>query len=94
MAHGSGGKASSDLIKDIFVDTFNNDYLATMEDQARFEMPKGRLAFSTTLVSPQTILTPASSAVFCIDLIILSKVAIGSPSSKIKPLINIKTQEQ
>jgi hypothetical protein len=30
MAHGSGGKASSDLIKDIFVDTFNNDYLATM----------------------------------------------------------------
>jgi hydrogenase expression/formation protein HypE len=54
MAHGSGGKASSDLIKDIFVDTFNNDYLATMEDQARFEMPKGRLALTTDsfVVSP------------------------------------------
>ena len=47
MAHGSGGKASSDLITDIFVNTFNNDYLATMEDQARFDMPAGQLALTT-----------------------------------------------
>ncbi|AYQ57672.1 Hydrogenase expression/formation protein HypE [Bathymodiolus thermophilus thioautotrophic gill symbiont] len=54
MAHGSGGKASSDLIKDIFVDTFNNDYLATMEDQARLDMPTGQLALTTDsfVVSP------------------------------------------
>ena len=54
MAHGSGGKASSDLITDIFVNTFNNDYLATMEDQARFDMPAGRLALTTDsfVVSP------------------------------------------
>ncbi len=54
MAHGSGGKSSSDLIKDIFVDTFNNDYLSTMEDQARFDMPKGQLALTTDsfVVSP------------------------------------------
>jgi len=54
MAHGSGGKASSDLIKDIFVDTFNNDYLSTMEDQARVEMPKGILTLTTDsyVVSP------------------------------------------
>ncbi len=54
MAHGSGGKASSDLIKDIFVETFNNEYLATMEDQARFDMPKGQLALTTDsfVVSP------------------------------------------
>lgn len=54
MAHGSGGKASSDLIKDIFVDTFNNNYLSTMEDQARFDMPEGRLALTTDsyVVSP------------------------------------------
>ncbi len=54
MAHGSGGKASSDLIKDIFVDTFNNDYLSTMEDQARFDMPAGQLALTTDsyVVSP------------------------------------------
>ncbi|HIB31378.1 MAG TPA: hydrogenase expression/formation protein HypE [Candidatus Thioglobus sp.] len=54
MAHGSGGKASSDLITDIFVNTFNNDYLATMEDQARFDMPAGQLALTTDsyVVSP------------------------------------------
>jgi len=54
MAHGSGGKASSDLITDIFVNTFNNDYLATMEDQARFDMPPGQIALTTDsfVVSP------------------------------------------
>ena len=54
MAHGSGGKASSDLIRDIFVNTFNNDYLATMEDQARLDMPAGQLALTTDsfVVSP------------------------------------------
>ena len=54
MAHGSGGKASSDLIADIFVNTFNNEYLAIMEDQARFDMPAGRLALTTDsfVVSP------------------------------------------
>ena len=54
MAHGSGGKASSDLITDIFVNTFNNDILATMEDQARFDMPPGQLALTTDsfVVSP------------------------------------------
>ncbi len=54
MSHGSGGKASSDLITDIFVNTFNNDILATMEDQARFDMPPGQLALTTDsfVVSP------------------------------------------
>ncbi len=47
MAHGSGGKASSDLIKDIFVNTFDNDYLSTMEDQARFNIPAGQIALTT-----------------------------------------------
>ncbi len=54
MAHGSGGKASSDLISDIFVNTFNNSYLAKMEDQARLDIPLGKLAFTTDsyVVSP------------------------------------------
>ena len=47
MAHGSGGKASSDLIKDIFTAHFNNEYLNTLEDQARLPLPEGTLAFTT-----------------------------------------------
>jgi len=54
MAHGSGGKASSDLISDIFVATFNNDFLALLEDQARLDMPPGKVALTTDsyVVSP------------------------------------------
>lgn len=54
MTHGSGGKASSDLISDIFVKTFNNDYLSAMEDQARFDLPSGKIALTTDsyVVSP------------------------------------------
>ena len=52
MAHGSGGKAMRDLIDDIFVSNFDNEILASLEDQARFSLKdlsaKGdRLAFTT-----------------------------------------------
>lgn len=38
MAHGSGGKAMRDLIEDVFVGGFDNDHLATLEDQARIDL--------------------------------------------------------
>jgi hydrogenase expression/formation protein HypE len=38
MAHGGGGKAMRDLIDDVFVSAFDNETLATMEDQARFRL--------------------------------------------------------
>ncbi len=38
LAHGSGGKAMHDLIDDIFVRGFDNEYLAAREDQARFDL--------------------------------------------------------
>ncbi|HEY0106906.1 MAG TPA: hydrogenase expression/formation protein HypE [Rhizomicrobium sp.] len=38
MAHGGGGKAMRDLIDDVFVSAFDNEKLATMEDQARFRL--------------------------------------------------------
>ncbi|HGG63783.1 MAG TPA: hydrogenase expression/formation protein HypE [Rhodobacteraceae bacterium] len=52
LAHGSGGKAMRDLIDDVFVGGFNNDYLATLEDQARFDLTDlarygNRLAMTT-----------------------------------------------
>ena len=52
LAHGSGGKAMRDLIEDVFVSTFDNEYLDSLEDQARFDIENilrygDRLAMTT-----------------------------------------------
>lgn len=52
LAHGSGGKAMRDLIDDVFVGTFDNAALESLEDQARFPMGElgeneDKLAFTT-----------------------------------------------
>ena len=52
LAHGGGGKAMKDLIDDVFVREFDNDVLAPLEDQARFDLAGfarygDRLAFTT-----------------------------------------------
>jgi len=52
LAHGSGGKAMRDLIEDVFVGGFDNEHLAQMEDQARFNLSSlsahgDRLAMTT-----------------------------------------------
>jgi hydrogenase expression/formation protein HypE len=52
LAHGGGGKAMKDLIDDVFVAAFDNEALAPLEDQARFDLAGlashgDRLAFTT-----------------------------------------------
>lgn len=52
LAHGGGGKAMHDLIEDVFVRSFDNAALVTLEDQARFSLADlarrgDRLAFTT-----------------------------------------------
>lgn len=46
MAHGSGGKASEELMRDIFGKYFKNEVLDKMEDAAVLEL-NGKVAFST-----------------------------------------------
>ena len=46
MAHGSGGKSSAQLMKDIFGKHFSNDVLNKMEDAAVLDIP-GRIACRT-----------------------------------------------
>jgi len=46
MSHGSGGKASADLMRDIFGKYFSNSVLNKMEDAAVLEI-RGRIAYST-----------------------------------------------
>ena len=54
MSHGSGGRAMAQLIDELFVEAFDNPWLAEMNDQARMAMPAGRLVVATDshVVSP------------------------------------------
>ncbi len=54
MTHGSGGRASAQLIDELFVKYFDNDMLRQSNDQAMFEVSKGRMVISTDghVVSP------------------------------------------
>ncbi|MDU8929657.1 hydrogenase expression/formation protein HypE [Alisedimentitalea sp. MJ-SS2] len=54
MTHGSGGRAMAQLIDELFVKHFDNDFLRQGNDQALFTPPGGRLVMSTDghVVSP------------------------------------------
>lgn len=54
LAHGAGGRASDQLITQLFKKHFDNVLLAQNNDQAVFELPTGRLAMSVDsfVVSP------------------------------------------
>jgi hydrogenase expression/formation protein HypE len=47
LDHGSGGRASHELITGLFLRVFNNRILAPMEDSAVMPLGSGRIAFST-----------------------------------------------
>jgi hydrogenase expression/formation protein HypE len=47
LGHGSGGKLSAELMRDIFLPAFRNPTLERMEDQAVFAVNNGRMAFTT-----------------------------------------------
>ncbi|MCF6159384.1 MAG: hydrogenase expression/formation protein HypE [wastewater metagenome] len=47
LSHGSGGKLSYQLIQEVFLKAFNNEYLSPLNDQAIFHLPTSRLAFTT-----------------------------------------------
>lgn len=47
LGHGSGGKLSADLMRDIFLPAFGNPALNALNDQASLDLGSGRIAFST-----------------------------------------------
>lgn len=47
LGHGSGGKLTAELMRDIFLPAFTSPVLARMEDQATLEISGLRLAFTT-----------------------------------------------
>jgi len=54
LSHGSGGRATAQLIEELFAAAFDNDWLRAMNDQAAFVPPPGRLVLTTDsfVVSP------------------------------------------
>ena len=47
LGHGSGGRLSAELLRDVFLPLFSNPVLDRMDDQAIFEIGGSRLAFTT-----------------------------------------------
>jgi hydrogenase expression/formation protein HypE len=54
MTHGSGGRAMAQLIEELFLLAFDNEYLRQQNDQASFAVPPGRMVMATDshVVSP------------------------------------------
>ncbi len=47
LAHGSGGRLTHDLIRDVFLKHLSNDVLLRGDDSARIDIPGDRIAFTT-----------------------------------------------
>ncbi|HML15817.1 MAG TPA: hydrogenase expression/formation protein HypE [Bryobacteraceae bacterium] len=47
LGHGSGGRLSADLLRDIFLPLFSNPMLDRLDDQAIFAIGDSRIAFTT-----------------------------------------------
>jgi hydrogenase expression/formation protein HypE len=54
LSHGSGGRAMTQLIADIFHESLDNEWLRSGNDQAAFEVSAGRMVMSTDgyVISP------------------------------------------
>ena len=47
MGHGSGGRLSAQLLRDLFLPAFNNPILGKLDDQAMLQVGASRIAFTT-----------------------------------------------
>ena len=61
LGHGGGGRLSNELVEDTFLPAFENATLARLGDSAVFELPPGRLAFSTDSYVVQPLFFPGGS---------------------------------
>jgi hydrogenase expression/formation protein HypE len=47
LSHGSGGRASAQLVEDLFLRAFDNEWLRVLDDQACLAPPPGRIVMAT-----------------------------------------------
>lgn len=60
LAHGSGGRLTHQLIKDVFLKHFGGKTLYKLEDSAKFKIDKSELAFTTDSYVVKPIFFPGS----------------------------------
>ena len=58
LAHGSGGKHTSQLIQEIFLPAFSNDHLDMLHDGALLNIPSNQIVFTTDSYVVQPIFFP------------------------------------
>lgn len=58
LGHGSGGRLSAELLRDVFLPLFSNPVLARMDDQAIVEIGGARVAFTTDSFVVQPLFFP------------------------------------
>jgi len=58
LDHGAGGKVSHAMFSELILPLFHNGLLATQDDGAVFEVPPGRMAFSTDSYTVDPIFFP------------------------------------
>ena len=61
MGHGSGGRLSAALMRDIFLPAFGNPVLNELNDQASVQLGTGRVAFSTDSYVVKPLFFPGGS---------------------------------
>ena len=47
LAHGAGGRATAQLVEELFVEAFDNEWLRPLNDAAALPRPAGRLVLAT-----------------------------------------------
>ncbi|MCL4401422.1 MAG: hydrogenase expression/formation protein HypE, partial [Acidobacteria bacterium] len=47
LGHGSGGKLTAQLVHDLFLPAFDNEFLRKLDDQAVLDVGSSRIAFTT-----------------------------------------------
>ena len=54
LGHGGGGRSTAQLVEELFLRAFDNEWLRPLEDQARIALPQGRVVVATDshVVSP------------------------------------------
>jgi hydrogenase expression/formation protein HypE len=58
LGHGSGGRLSAELLRDLFLPLFSNPVLDRQDDQAILEIAGGRIAFTTDSFVVQPLIFP------------------------------------
>jgi len=61
LAHGAGGRLSSQLIESMVIPRFGNETLNSLEDQASLDLPPGRISFSTDTYVVDPIFFPGGN---------------------------------